>query len=167
MQFVTDFEDILPAKKLESKQRMICIWINRSICLSGASFFKANKLDFCFARAFFYPYYLARVIGRVIKNWDTSPDLLQSMLGANKHELNINKLLNPLFSPESLLLPCFPSRQTDFVPIPAWPHCLKITQNIAFFTNFCPIKTDLSGNTVWPQASGFQKLAKTDHLWHF
>ena len=100
MQFVTDFEDILPAKKLESKQRMICIWINRSICLSGASFFKANKLDFCFARAFFTPtYYLARVIGRVIKNWDTSPDLLQSMLGANKHELNINKLLNPLFFP--------------------------------------------------------------------
>ena len=112
MQFVTDFEDILPAKKLESKQRMICIWINRSICLSGASFFKANKLDFCFARAFFTPtYYLARVIGRVIKNWDTSPDLLQSMLGANKHELNINKLLNPLFFLGSLLLPCFPNKQ--------------------------------------------------------
>ena len=36
------------------------------------------------------------------------------------------------------------------------PHCLKITQNVAFdfflilafSTNFCPIKTDLSGNTV-------------------
>ena len=37
------------------------------------------------------------------------------------------------------------------------PHCLKTTQNIAFqfffsilafSTNFCPIKTDLSGNTV-------------------
>ena len=35
-------------------------------------------------------------------------------------------------------------------------HCLKITQNVAFeffnfdifFTNFCPIKIDLSGNTV-------------------
>ena len=36
---------------------------------------------------------------------------------------------------------------------------------------------DLSGNTVWPQASGFQKLAKMDHVnvarfarnveWHF
>ena len=38
---------------------------------------------------------------------------------------------------------------------------------LAFFTNFCPIKTDLSGNTVWPQASGFQKLAKMDHFWHF
>ena len=33
--------------------------------------------------------------------------------------------------------------------------------------NFCPIKTDLSGNTVWPQASVFQKLAKMDHLRHF
>ena len=28
---------------------------------------------------------------------------------------------------------------------------------LAFSTNFCPIKTDLSGNTVWPQASGFPK----------
>ena len=52
------------------------------------------------------------------------------------------------------------------------PHCLKITQNVAFessafLTNFCPIKTGLSGNTVWPQASGFQKLAKMDNLWDF
>ena len=38
---------------------------------------------------------------------------------------------------------------------------------LAFSTNFCPIKTDLSGNTVWPQASGFQKLAKMDHFGHF
>ena len=35
-------------------------------------------------------------------------------------------------------------------------HCLKITQNVAFecflilafSTNFCPFKTDMSGNTV-------------------
>ena len=53
-------------------------------------------------------------------------------------------------------------------------QCLKIIQNVAFeffnfgiSTNFWPIKTDLSGNTVWPQASGFQKLAKMDHFWHF
>ena len=39
-------------------------------------------------------------------------------------------------------------------------HCLKITQNVtfdflpfAFSSNICPIKSDLSGNTVWPQAS--------------
>ena len=32
---------------------------------------------------------------------------------------------------------------------------------------FGPIKIDLSGNTVWPQASGFQKLAKLDHFWQF
>ena len=38
---------------------------------------------------------------------------------------------------------------------------------LAFSTNFCPIRTDLSGNTVWPQASGFQKLAKIDHFCHF
>ena len=35
---------------------------------------------------------------------------------------------------------------------------------LVFSTNFCPFKTDLSGNTVWPQASGFQKLAKIDHF---
>ena len=33
---------------------------------------------------------------------------------------------------------------------------------LAFSTNFCPIKTDLSGNAVWPQASGFQKLTIFD-----
>ena len=33
-----------------------------------------------------------------------------------------------------------------------------------FHTNVCPIKTDLSGNTIWPKASGFQKLAKMDHF---
>ena len=38
---------------------------------------------------------------------------------------------------------------------------------LAFSTKFCPIKTDLSGNTVWPQASAFQKLAKMDQFWHF
>ena len=38
---------------------------------------------------------------------------------------------------------------------------------LAFSTNFCPIKIDLSGNTVWPQASGFQKLAKMDYFWRF
>ena len=35
---------------------------------------------------------------------------------------------------------------------------------LAFSTNFCRFKTDLSGNTVWPQASGFQKLAKMDRF---
>ena len=29
-------------------------------------------------------------------------------------------------------------------------------------SNLCPIKSDLSGTTVWPQTSGFQKLAKID-----
>ena len=39
--------------------------------------------------------------------------------------------------------------------------------NLAFSTNFCPTKTDLSGNTFWPQALVFQKLAKMDHFWYF
>ena len=38
---------------------------------------------------------------------------------------------------------------------------MKITKNVEFeFLNFCPIKIDISGNTFWPQALGFQKLAK-------
>ena len=43
----------------------------------------------------------------------------------------------------------------------------KFVLILVFSTNICPIKTELSGNTVWPQASGFQKLAKMDHFWHF
>ena len=42
------------------------------------------------------------------------------------------------------------------------PQCLKITQNVSFdsfnfgnFQQFCHIKIDLSGNTVWLKASGF------------
>ena len=31
---------------------------------------------------------------------------------------------------------------------------------LAFSTNFAPVKIDLSGNTVWPQASGFQNSPK-------
>ena len=38
---------------------------------------------------------------------------------------------------------------------------------LAFSTNFCPIKIYLSGNTVWPQASGFQKLAKLTNFGDF
>ena len=38
---------------------------------------------------------------------------------------------------------------------------------LALPTNFCPIKSDLSGNTVWPQDLGFQKLAKMDHFLAF
>ena len=44
-------------------------------------------------------------------------------------------------------------------------HFPEISIWICFFTNFCPIKTDLSGSTVWMQASGFQKLAKMNHFW--
>ena len=36
---------------------------------------------------------------------------------------------------------------------------------LAFSTNFCPFEIDLSGRTIWPQASGFQKLAKIHHFW--
>ena len=36
--------------------------------------------------------------------------------------------------------------------------------NLAFSINFCQIKINLSGNTVWPQASVFLKLAKLAHF---
>ena len=38
---------------------------------------------------------------------------------------------------------------------------------LAFFINFCTNKIDLSGNTFWPQALGFHKLAKIDYFWLF
>ena len=37
----------------------------------------------------------------------------------------------------------------------------------AFSTNLCPIKSDLSGNIVWLQFSGFPNLAKIDHFGTF
>ena len=38
---------------------------------------------------------------------------------------------------------------------------------LAFYTNFCPNKSYLSCNTVWPQVSGIQKLAKMDYFLYF
>ena len=38
---------------------------------------------------------------------------------------------------------------------------------LAFSTNFCPIKVDLSGNTVWPQTTGFKILPKLTFLAFF
>ena len=44
------------------------------------------------------------------------------------------------------------------------PQLLKMARLkfwiFAFLNNFCPIKSDLFGKTVWPQTSYFQKLAK-------
>ena len=34
--------------------------------------------------------------------------------------------------------------------------------NFGILTNFCPIKIDLSGNTIWLKTSDFHKLAKMD-----
>ena len=48
------------------------------------------------------------------------------------------------------------------------PKCLILNSLIlAFSTNFCPIKTDMSGNTVWPQASVFQKTRQNGQLLAF
>ena len=37
-------------------------------------------------------------------------------------------------------------------------------KNVAFFTIFCHFRSDLSGDTVWPQTSGFQNLAKINYF---
>ena len=39
--------------------------------------------------------------------------------------------------------------------------------NLEFLITFCLIKSDLSGSTVWPQALGFQKLAKIERFGTF
>ena len=46
---------------------------------------------------------------------------------------------------------------------------LKVSHlNFVIFHQFLSyFKTDLSGNTVWQQASGFQILAQMDHFWSF
>ena len=61
-----------------------------------------------------------------------------------------------------------------FHPIFLPTHCLKSSKMshlnfsiLALFTIFCLIKISISGNTVLPQASTFQKLAKIDHFGHF
>ena len=39
---------------------------------------------------------------------------------------------------------------------------------MAFSTNFCTIKIDLPGNTVWPlDRKFFKKSSRLDHFWHF
>ena len=45
--------------------------------------------------------------------------------------------------------------------------CKNNISILAFSTNFCHITTDLSGNTIWPQASSCQKLDKTDDFLAF
>jgi len=74
------------------------------------------------------------------------------------------------------LFQCRPNGSLVLWVVLSSPQCaryLKITQNVAivwivaFSTNFCPIRVDLSGNTERPQALAFQKLAQLDHFWHF
>ena len=54
------------------------------------------------------------------------------------------------------------------IPPQRWARFQVMFQDIWIFpTNFCFIKSDMSGTTVWQQASGFQTLIKMDHFWHF
>ena len=58
-----------------------------------------------------------------------------------------------------------------FLDSKAWSkpkeNILKIVKPPYFPPNFWTIEIDLSGNTVFQQASGFQKLAKMNHFGHF
>ena len=98
---------------------------------------RADKTNWCFLYAFF------------VCTLTSSSELLSLLLWSNKcpdmwEEKDIQKFT--LHKP-------WMSQKWD-------AQCLKITQNLkflflAFSTNFCPTCPDLSGNTVWPQASGF------------
>ena len=63
------------------------------------------------------------------------------------------------FTPRSLILRLEP-HLFEFL-------CKNNISILAFSTNFCHITTDLSGNTIWPQASSCQKLDKTDDFLAF
>ena len=68
------------------------------------------------------------------------------------HQLEKENLQQPpLISFEILIIRHFLSLPTR------WGYRCSLTSFWHFPPNFCPIKSDLSvGNTVWPQASGFQ-----------
>ena len=114
--------------------------------------------------------------------WKTSPlHNLSGMKRVFKHIINLSEKIVS----SSTLLPFFTSINLmqinqemrnflGFIFFPTFHIVWKLLKMshlnfwiLAFSTNFCPIKTDLPGNTVWQQASGFQKLAKMDHFWHF
>ena len=83
---------------------------------------------------------------------------------------NLNKLLNIIMSLLSQKMILTDNDNANYQRHNVWKSPKMSHLNfwiLAFSTNFCPIKIDLSGNTVWPQASGFQKLAKLTIFWHF
>ena len=46
-------------------------------------------------------------------------------------------------------------------------NCLKITQNVSFEFSILAFCTICLETLFWPQALGFQKLAKMHHFWHY
>ena len=85
------------------------------------------------------------------------------------------KILQGFFIFLFWLLLLFFSRKNSWKTINRKMHCVwkssKMSHlnfwSMVFSTNFCQIKIDLSGNTVWLQVSGFQKFAKLTNFWHF
>ena len=110
---------------------------------------------------------LLNVVWQEIKNTSKGKTECITLTKKSKsplHSVNILISICRIFNP-ILTLP------SSFCRYLTLSHCLKITQNVAFeflilafSTNICPIKSDLSGKTVWPQASGSQKLANLDHF---
>ena len=80
--------------------------------------------------------------------------------------------LTCVYSLSSLLLTQRPTKLFSLEIHCIRSHCLKIPKMshlnfsiLAFSTNFCSIKTDMFGNTVWPQASGFKKTRQNEHFY--
>ena len=76
-----------------------------------------------------------------------------------------------VFPDRSLLMieQCQNEKKSNAIFKVIFKHCENVAFELlnfwilAFFTNF-PIKPDLSGIAVWPQASGFQKLVKIEYF---
>jgi len=90
-----------------------------------------------------------------------------TLFGAKRLKIIFRQVVFVILTRLENLLPMNCSKVQLYVTLFENHSKCRISSILAFSTNFCPFKTDLSGNTVWPQASGFQKLAKMHHFLHF
>ena len=110
-----------------------------------------------------------------IQEWKFVPTQFQSFILLHSFLLNIKKKLNGQRQLRfgfyiSILARKFKFSRAFTILQSVWksPKLSHMSFSIlTFSTNFCPIKIDQSGNTVWPIASDFQKLVKIHHIWLF
>ena len=127
----------------------------------------------CFQTFFHWPTVWTICPSRDLDSWLTKHELLKNGLRLCWCYFTISTLNGEFSNTEKI---DFNGRDINGWTL-IWTHslidkhpvsqCLEITQIVSFkffnfdiFHHFCPIKIDLSGNSVWLQTSGFQKLAK-------